>query len=159
MTQEIISHSKEETLRIGREFAKHCTPGTVIALSGDLGAGKTTFTQGLLEGLGVEGPYTSPTFVLMKQYDVRHKRSEDEYAMNNTDRNRTAELSRIYHADAYRINTQQMLAIGWEEWIEDASGVVIIEWPERIADIIPETAINISLEWIDESSRKILVAL
>jgi tRNA threonylcarbamoyladenosine biosynthesis protein TsaE len=144
MKKELITTSQEETRRFGQELAVSLSGGSVVALSGDLGAGKTTLTQGLLEALGVSGPYTSPTFVLMKRYDV--------------DSERYRSIRRIYHADAYRIGTQEMLSIGWEEWIEDSEGIVIIEWPERIADIVPETAVNVSLEWLDESRRKITVA-
>lgn len=144
MKKELITASQEETRRFGQELAASLSGGSVVALSGDLGAGKTTLTQGLLAALGVPGPYTSPTFVLMKRYDVSPEKHPG--------------IRRIYHADAYRIGTQEMLAIGWEEWIEDAEGIVIIEWPERIADIVPETAVSVSLEWLDESRRKITVA-
>lgn len=143
MKQEIITNSKEETIRLGRDFSARLSGGSIIALSGDLGAGKTTFTQGLLEGFGVLPPYTSPTFVIMKQYDIAPEAHPH--------------IRRVYHVDAYRIGTQEMLSIGWEEWIEDSTGVVIIEWPERIAGIIPDESIAISLEWQDESKRKITI--
>jgi tRNA threonylcarbamoyladenosine biosynthesis protein TsaE len=143
MKQEIITTSKEETIRFGRELATRLSLGSVVALSGDLGAGKTTLTQGLLAGLGIAPPYTSPTFVIMKQYDIALKSHPT--------------IRRVYHADAYRIGTQEMLSIGWEEWLEDPSGIVIIEWPERIADIIPDEAVTILLEWVDESRRKITI--
>ncbi len=143
MKQVITTHSQEETTRLGQGLALRLSPGSVVALSGDLGAGKTTLTQGLLAGFGIAPPYTSPTFVIMKQYDVApeaHPR-----------------IRRVYHADAYRIGTQEMLSIGWEEWLEDPEGIVIIEWPERIADIIPDTAIGVSLEWVDETKRTITI--
>ena len=128
---------------VGHELAGRLSGGTVVALSGDLGAGKTTLTQGLLAGFGVSGPYTSPTFVIMKQYDIPPESHPT--------------IRRIYHVDAYRIGTQEMLSIGWEEWLEDASGLVILEWPERVADIVPEDAVSVSLEWLDESRRKISI--
>jgi tRNA threonylcarbamoyladenosine biosynthesis protein TsaE len=143
MTQEILTTSKEETMKLGQEIASRVSAGTAITLSGDLGAGKTTFTQGLLAGLGVEPPYTSPTFVIMKQYLLTE-------TMHPT-------IRRVYHVDAYRIGTQELLSIGWEEWMEDPVGLVILEWPERVADIIPETALNISLEWVDEGKRKVVI--
>ncbi len=143
MKREIITQSKEETVRFGRELIAQLHGGSVMALFGDLGAGKTTLTQGLLEGFGIVPPYTSPTFVIMKQYDI--------------DSAKHPYIRRIYHVDAYRIGTQEMLAIGWEEWLEDASGIVIVEWPERIADIMPDSAMMISLEWIDDTKRKIMM--
>ncbi|MDD5083641.1 MAG: tRNA (adenosine(37)-N6)-threonylcarbamoyltransferase complex ATPase subunit type 1 TsaE [Candidatus Moranbacteria bacterium] len=143
MRQEIITTSKEETIRFGQKLAARLSSGAVIALSGDLGAGKTTLTQGLLSGLGVAGPYTSPTFVIMKQYDISPEAHKG--------------IRRAYHADAYRIGTQEMLSIGWEEWMEDPAGIVIAEWPERIADIIPESAISLSLQWLDETRRRIVI--
>lgn len=143
MAQESITTSKEETVRLGRDFVSRVHGGTIIALSGDLGAGKTTFVQGLLEGFGIEGPYTSPTFVIMKHYDVMSDKHPS--------------VKRIYHVDAYRVGVQEMLSLGWEEWIEDPEGVVIVEWPERVADIIPDTADTISFEWLDESHRKISI--
>jgi tRNA threonylcarbamoyladenosine biosynthesis protein TsaE len=143
MKQEIITASQEETKRFGYELAARLSGGAVIALSGDLGAGKTTLTQGILEGFGVLPPYTSPTFVIMKQYAV----TLASYPL----------IKRLYHVDAYRIGTQEMLSIGWEEWIEDEAGIVIIEWPERIADIIPDNVITVSLEWADATRRKITI--
>ena len=143
MKQESITNSKEETIRFGYDLVKSLSPGTVIALAGDLGAGKTTLTQGMLAGFGVLPPYTSPTFVIMKQYDIVPKNHQH--------------IKRIYHVDAYRIGTQEMLSIGWEEWMEDAEAIVIVEWPERIADTIPDSALTISLEWVDESRRKITI--
>lgn len=143
MKQEKISHSAEETRRLGNDFASHVEGGSVLALSGDLGAGKTTLTQGLLEGLGAEGPYTSPTFVIMKQYEVSGAASR--------------KVRRIYHVDAYRVGSKEILALGWEEWIDDPEGLVIVEWPERVAGILPEKYARVSIEHVDETSRKISI--
>jgi tRNA threonylcarbamoyladenosine biosynthesis protein TsaE len=97
----------------------------IICLSGDLGAGKTTFTQGLLKGLKVKGPYTSPTFVIMKHYK------------NN-----------IYHFDAYRVAANDILNLGWEEIIGDKKNIVIVEWADRIKKIIPKNSLWIKFEWV-----------
>lgn len=171
MIQEITTHSKEETIDAGRQLASQIAPGSVIVLSGDLGAGKTTFTQGVLAGLGALGPYTSPTFVIMKQYDIQNKVAPATVSTStNAQMNEPVHsaihtasfleyqsLKRVYHVDAYRIDTERMLAIGWEEWLEDSQGVVLLEWPERVADIVPETAIGISIEWVDEYTRLITI--
>lgn len=143
MKQELITTSKEETIRSGKECARRLSGKSLVILSGDLGAGKTTFIQGMLEEFEIEGPYTSPTFVIMKQYDVRSESHPD--------------IRRVYHTDAYRIGSSEILSLGWEEWLDDPVGVVLLEWPERVADIIPEDAVKISLEWLDESKRKIVI--
>lgn len=143
MTQETITTSKEETIRLGSELGRKFSGGLTVALSGDLGAGKTTLTQGILEELGVEGPYTSPTFVIMKQYDIANESSKN--------------IRRIYHVDAYRIGSKELLSLGWEEWTQDPLGVVLVEWPERVSDILPDEYISISIEWINETNRKIRI--
>jgi len=107
----------------------------IIALEGDLGSGKTTFTQGLLRGLDAKGPYTSPTFVIMKKYK------------NN-----------IYHFDAYRANDKAILNLGWEEIVADPKNIIIIEWADRIKKIIPKTALWIRFEWLDKNKRKITMS-
>jgi tRNA threonylcarbamoyladenosine biosynthesis protein TsaE len=108
---------------------------TIICLSGELGAGKTTFTQGLLKGLKVKGPYTSPTFVIMKHYKNK---------ANN-----------IYHVDAYRVDNNDIINLGWKEIVADDNSVIIIEWADRIKKIIPKGALWVKFEWVDENKRKI----
>jgi tRNA threonylcarbamoyladenosine biosynthesis protein TsaE len=133
------TENREETCGLGRALARKIDAGCIVALSGDLGSGKTTFAQGLLEGLGVPGPHTSPTFVIMKQYAVSsasHPR-----------------LKRVYHVDAYRVGVAEMLAVGWEEWLEDSEGIVLLEWPERIAAIVPKRAATVSFERLNASRR------
>lgn len=141
MNQEYITSSAEETKDLGLRLAAELKSGTVLALRGDLGAGKTTFSQGLLTGLGIPGPHNSPTFVVMMQYDVSHA---SPYGMK-----------RVYHADAYRIGSKEMLNVGWEEWLADKEGLVLLEWPERVADILPARMQTITFEWLDETRRKI----
>lgn len=114
--------------------------GEVICLEGDLGAGKTTFTQGLLKGLKAKGPYTSPTFVIMKEYNLQTKNQK---------------LKTVYHIDAYRVGAQDILNLGWEEIIADPKNIVIVEWAERIKKILPKNSLKIKFEWVDENKRKI----
>lgn len=108
-----ITHSTEETREVGRNFAQTLKPGTLICFEGNLGAGKTTFIQGLLEGLGAEKPFVSPTFILMKQYDL---------AVSTP-----AGIKYIYHADAYRLSAKEFREIGFEEWIIDEQGITLLE--------------------------------
>lgn len=103
---------------------------TVIALSGELGAGKTTFTQAAAKALGVGETVHSPTFVI-----------EKIYALNNQ------KWERLVHIDAYRLKSvQELSTLGWDEIIVNAANLVIIEWPEHVSEAIPKNAHNIQIE-------------
>jgi tRNA threonylcarbamoyladenosine biosynthesis protein TsaE len=127
-----ITTSAKQTQKMGELLAQEIKGGAVICLSGDLGSGKTTFTQGLLKGLKVAGPYTSPTFVIMKKYK------------NN-----------IFHFDAYRVGAKDILNLGWEEIIADKNNIIIVEWADWIKKIIPTNALRIKFTWMNENKRKI----
>lgn len=129
--EKFITTSKTQTQKLGEELAKELRGGEIICLSGELGAGKTTFTQGLLRGLKAKGPYTSPTFVVMKKYE------------------------RVYHIDAYRIKDTDLLELGWEEMLADKKNIIIIEWAERVRKIIPDGAIWINFKWLNENKREL----
>ncbi len=111
--------------------------GAIICLSGDLGAGKTTFTQGLLKGLKIKGPYTSPTFSIIKHYKSNSK------------------FTNVYHIDAYRINSKDLLELGFKDFTGKENSVTIIEWPENVKKIIPTSAVWINFEWLSEKERKL----
>ncbi len=132
MKKEIITKNPKETQKLGMLLAEEIKDGRVVALSGELGSGKTTFTQGLLRGLGIKGPYTSPTFVIMKKY-----------------------ISNIYHLDAYRVGEKDILDLGWEEIISEPENIIIVEWADRIKNIIPKDSIWIEFGWLAENERKI----
>ncbi len=136
MMKKIITKNAEETKKLGMEIADKFQGGEIICLEGDLGAGKTTFSQGLLQGLGAEGPYTSPTFVVMKEYKTKSRN--------------------VYHIDAYRINKEDVLELGWEELVADKSNVIILEWPEKIKKIIPENSLWIKFRHLDKNKREII---
>jgi tRNA threonylcarbamoyladenosine biosynthesis protein TsaE len=112
----------------------------VIALTGNLGAGKTTLTQGILEALGVEPPYPSPTFILMHQYAIAQHETQN--------------IKRVYHIDAYRVEAKDLQEVGWDEWCADSEGVMIVEWPERVREILPEHTLWIRLSVIPEGGRR-----
>ena len=140
----ITTHSTGETRALGADTARAAKPGSVIALRGDLGAGKTTFVQGFLEALGAEGPYVSPTFVIMKEYDLTEPSSSG--------------IARIYHMDAYRIDDPEEIArLGFEEWVADPQGLVIVEWPEKIESLLPAGAKAVSLKWLSDTEREIMI--
>lgn len=128
-----------EAMRVlGAEFAQRIRSG-VVALSGELGAGKTTFVQGVLAGMGAEGTFTSPTFVLMKQYDL-------PVPLNG--------IERVYHVDAYRVGEEDLCVQGFAEWANDSAGVVLLEWPERVSGLVPEKAIRISIT-VEKERRRV----
>ncbi|MEO8581285.1 MAG: tRNA (adenosine(37)-N6)-threonylcarbamoyltransferase complex ATPase subunit type 1 TsaE [Patescibacteria group bacterium] len=114
--------------------AQAIIPGTVLALSGDLGAGKTTFTQHLLKVLGVTSSVTSPTFVLMNRYQSQQDQP-------------------IYHLDLYRLqNNQELMQLGLDELFQQPN-IVIIEWPELAAEMLPPTTWNLQFK-LDENQNR-----
>lgn len=120
--------SAEETFELGRRFAAFLTPGTVVALSGELGAGKTAFAKGVACGLGVTAHVTSPTFTLINEYQGRLP---------------------FYHMDAYRLEDEEEIwQLGLEEYFA-GPGVVLVEWPERVAALLPAGCIRVEIrkEW------------
>lgn len=139
--QTFITYSAKETKELGKKLAKEILPGTLVCLKGDLGAGKTTFAQGFLEEMGAARPYVSPTFVIMKQYNLSVPKNG---------------IERIYHADAYRVEAKDFANLGFAEWCADKNSVVILEWPERVKEIIPNTAQKISFIWKSENEREIV---
>lgn len=117
---------------------------TIISLSGDLGAGKTTITQGIAKQLGIKENVISPTFVIMKIYKLE---SNSKYYSN---------FKKLIHIDAYRIeDAKEFINFDWKEIISNKENLVILEWPEKIKNIIPKNAIKISLSHIDEETREI----
>jgi len=132
------TQSAEELRELGKKFSEKARAG-VVALSGELGAGKTTFAHGFLCGMGASGPFTSPTFVIMKRYNLSVPRNG---------------IERVYHVDAYRIDEADLRSQGFVEWANDAKGVVLLEWPERAEGLVPEDSIRIEFS-IEGKGRKI----
>ena len=117
----------------------------VLALSGDLGAGKTTFSQSVARALGVRENVISPTFVIMKSYEF-------------TGGKNLSGFSRLVHIDAYRLDSDtELLKLGWNELIADPQNLILVEWPEKVAEIIPKNAHKISLSHVSESTRQIRI--
>ena len=125
--KEIIeTHSAEETFALGRRIGREALPGQVYTLIGDLGVGKTVFTQGVADGLGITEPVNSPTFTIVQQYD-------------------SGRLP-LYHFDVYRIgDVSEMDEIGYEDCFY-GEGVCLIEWSQLIPEILPDEVIRIRIE-------------
>lgn len=120
----VSTYSEYETEKIGKQFAQYLWAGSIILLSGDLGVGKTAFARGLARGLGIEEPITSPTYTLIHEYTGRLP---------------------LYHFDVYRLNNvEEMGDIGYEEYFY-GDGVTVIEWPQRICEILPEAYLTVEI--------------
>ena|SRR3989344_2011475 len=129
----IISNSTEETKQFGKKLAQKYQNGGILALFGDLGAGKTTFTQGFAEGLGIKSRVISPTFIVMRQYP------------NN-----------FYHIDLYRLDQiNQLEEIGLSEIFTDPQNVVLVEWAEKLGKLLPHNAVKIKFKQISEKIREL----
>ncbi len=119
--------SRDETVLFGREFASRVNAGSIVALRGELGAGKTTFVQGFLQGLGIEDTAQSPTFTYLQIYE-----------------------NRVYHFDLYRLRSEkEFLALGFEEFLHE-NKIVLIEWPERIENLLPDDCYHLTFSHVPE---------
>lgn len=144
----MISHSALETKKYAKKFAKNLQGGEAIGLIGDLGGGKTTFVKGLAEGLGVKESITSPTFVLLKEYRILRPMLHL--------RGVTKRLKKLIHIDAYRVeNVEDIKSVGIEDYFGRDDVVIVIEWAEKIKEILPKSTIYIKFKHIDKNIREI----
>ena len=133
---EFLTHSTEETEKIGEALAKKLQPGTILAYRGDLGVGKTAFTRGLARGLGCKELVTSPTYTIVNEY--------------------LGGRLPLFHFDMYRLaSSDDLWDIGWEDYLE-RGGVCAVEWSENVADAM-EDALTVTIEKLGETTRRITV--
>jgi tRNA threonylcarbamoyladenosine biosynthesis protein TsaE len=133
-----VTHSSEETIERGREIGKRLKPPVLVLLAGELGAGKTTLTKGIVSGLGAaqEDQVTSPTFTLVHKY---------------------SDGSTVYHVDLYRVGDfRDLESLGLEDFLTEQA-IVIVEWPEKFTIHSNWPVVRIELEHVDEETRKILI--
>ncbi|OGH06419.1 MAG: tRNA (adenosine(37)-N6)-threonylcarbamoyltransferase complex ATPase subunit type 1 TsaE [Candidatus Levybacteria bacterium RBG_16_35_11] len=134
MKNVVYTNSSAETIKLGEEFSKKIKNGGIILLYGELGAGKTTFVQGLARGLGIKRRIISPTFIIIRTY-------KDE---------------KFYHIDLYRVEKEtDMETLGIKEILKDSKNVIAIEWPEKIEKLIPKNRAIINFQYLDENKRRI----
>ena len=138
MMQFYKTHSEDETITLGVEFAKRLAIKSVVALFGDLGTGKTRFIKGVCKGLGVQEHVASPTFTLLNEYTGRE--------------------TNVFHFDFYRIKTiSELDEIGFDEYLY-GDGVCLIEWADRVKALLPSNRFNVFLKLgEDENTREITV--
>ncbi len=144
----IVSKSLAETQNFAKDFAqkilkiKPTKKALVIALEGELGAGKTTFVQAFAKALGVKENIVSPTFLLLKTYKVKH-----------------ITYSILVHIDAYRLKDEKDLpTLGFYDFLNDLTTVMLIEWADRVEKALPKDRITIHFDHINESTRKIQIS-
>lgn len=131
----VKSHSPDETIRLGEIIGKRLSPGDVIVLTGDLGAGKTTFVRGVARSLGVSFKVKSPTFTIMHVYPGKYE---------------------LNHIDAYRLGLDELLDIGIDEIIAD-EGICVIEWGEKLKGVLPEERLEVDFRFAGENERYIFI--
>lgn len=135
-TLDFISHSDAQTQRLGARLGPFLQPGDVLALVGDLGSGKTRWVKGVCQGLGITDPVISPTFTLVNEYHGRWP---------------------IYHIDLYRItDAVETVTFGLEEYLY-GSGICLIEWADRITDLLPRDHLTVELYYLEETKRRLVL--
>lgn len=139
--EKFISNSEEQTFEYAKKYAQSLKGGEIIALTGELGAGKTAFAKGLAAGLGVKDTVTSPTFVIMKLYPAAKKN-----------------INKFCHIDAYRIQGKNDIqATGAEDYLGSQDIVSVLEWPENIQDATIDYAYRINIEHKSQNQRMITI--
>lgn len=125
----IVTKNPEATKQVGKNLGQNLSAGSIVTLTGELGSGKTTLVQGIGEGLMVKGLIKSPSFVIINEYDGPLP---------------------LYHFDLYRLNNaEEIFSLGYEEYLYEKRGVVVIEWAEKIKDFLPEEYLEINLRIVN----------
>lgn len=144
---EMVAKTIEETEKLAAQFVSELenaaaqNEATLVLLEGNLGSGKTAFTKGMAKALGVKQTVTSPTFIIEKVYDLKNSR-----------------FKKLIHIDAYRFEKAEEAAVlEFETLLKNPSYLIVVEWPERIATLIPERAHKIYFKFVDDSTRKIKI--
>ncbi len=136
-----LSTTENETKNIAIQLSKKLVGGDVVLLSGDLGSGKTTFTKYLGQALGLKRIITSPTFVILKKYPLDHE-------LNG--------IKEMVHVDCYRMGSaNDAESVGLIEYLARPDILTIIEWPEKISEVLPKNSKQLNFEYVDECTRKI----
>ncbi|MEA3449529.1 MAG: tRNA (adenosine(37)-N6)-threonylcarbamoyltransferase complex ATPase subunit type 1 TsaE [Patescibacteria group bacterium] len=141
----IITKNEEGTLAFAEKYAKDLLPGQIIGLIGDLGAGKTIFTKGLAKGLGVQQNISSPTFNIMRLYEIRATKTNQE-------------IKKFCHIDAYRVESEfEIIDVGVEDFIGQKDTITVIEWADKIRNILPGRTIIINIKLLKKDQREIII--
>ncbi|MBP9802310.1 tRNA (adenosine(37)-N6)-threonylcarbamoyltransferase complex ATPase subunit type 1 TsaE [Patescibacteria group bacterium] len=140
--QEFISNNLADTEAIAQNLLSNLADKNILALSGNLGAGKTTFVKFLASALGVKENITSPTFVLLKVYEIEKQ-----------------VYKKFVHVDCYRLDGDEDLAdVGLQDYVFDKENLVLIEWADKISNLPQDKVLNIKIEILGETSRKFIIS-
>ncbi len=135
-----ITKSSKETKELGFNFAKILKKGDIVCLYGNLGTGKTTFVQGLAEGLGIKSRIISPTFIIVRSYKLG--------------------VRNFYHIDLYRIDDKKSIKdLGIEEIVNSPENIVVIEWAEKLKSLMPAKRIDVKFFYEKDNARKVAFSL
>lgn len=160
MKKILITKSFLETQGLGRRMAQECfkfpqiraKKAFVLALQGDLGGGKTTFVQGFAKGLGIKEKVLSPTFIIMRKFQIPKSKFQTNSKIQ------IPKLEYFYHLDCYRIQEpKEIMDLGFKELIAHPENIVAIEWAEKIKKALPKEAIFLNFVFINENTRKIII--
>jgi tRNA threonylcarbamoyladenosine biosynthesis protein TsaE len=147
-TLDIISHSSAQTQRLGMRLGDLLRGGELLLLEGQLGSGKTTFTQGLAMGMGISEQVSSPTFTLLKEYSGQASSSNSSAQPGPA----------LYHFDLYRLDDpEEILDLGFEDYFYDGSGVCVVEWADKAAALWSDGHLCIRLKSMSETKRSLLL--
>ena len=152
----MLSKSKTQTQKIAAKLAQKILRATdyelrakVIALSGNLGSGKTTFVQGFMKAMGIKNHITSPTFIIFRRYEIKNPTG---YGL------RTTNYQNVYHFDLYRLDKPQDVSkLGFKKIISDKNNIVLIEWPELIKKQLPKNTIWVKFEHGKNKKERIII--
>jgi len=138
---EVLSKSLNETENLVKQVAEKLLPGSVLALYGDLGSAKTTFTRLLVSALGITSRVQSPTFVIARIYSGGK-----------------GKIKKVNHLDLYRLTTKEELSdLGLKDYFNERDSITVIEWPKLVEEDLPKDTISIFFKYIDENTRRICV--
>jgi len=138
INEEYITGSFEETQALGENFAKKLKGGDFVAFYGDLGSGKTTFIQGLAKGLGIKRRIISPTFIIVRHYEISG--------------------GSFYHVDLYRTASKHdLLGVGLDQIMQDKNSIIALEWAEKMNDMLPAKRIDVHCEYLRENDRRKII--
>ena len=148
-TEKDLEKLAQDALLLIRE-KKH-NHATVLALQGDLGSGKTTFTKQLAKILGIIESVTSPTFVIQKTFEIK-----TDNIINNKDLAEKTFFEKLIHIDSYRLDlAKELVHLGWRDDLNKKENLIVVEWPERISEILPQQYILLKFSHVDETTREV----
>lgn len=151
----IISKSLSDTQKIAEDFIEKISMGfypnaLVVGLYGNLGSGKTTFTQAVAKIFGIKEDITSPTFVIEKIYPITWTSDVQVNGVKNIN------FKKLVHIDAYRLDSaKELSALDWDKTLADSRNIIFIEWPERVLEVLPKNHAKINFKFLSESEREI----